>query len=108
MVAVSLVGLIAVVLLMIVFSLRYNKNRHPVAEQIEGSTLLESTWASTPVVLFLMMWAWGAWLYFRIYTPPTNAMNIYVVGKQWMWKVEHPAVSTRSILFTSRQVAPYN
>jgi cytochrome c oxidase subunit 2 len=33
---------------------------------------------------------WGALLYFRIYNPPTNAMNIYVVGKQWMWKAEHP------------------
>jgi cytochrome c oxidase subunit 2 len=33
---------------------------------------------------------WGALLYFRIYNPPTNAMNIYIVGKQWMWKAEHP------------------
>jgi len=33
---------------------------------------------------------WGALLYFRIYDPPANAMNIYVVGKQWMWKAEHP------------------
>jgi len=90
MVAVSLVGLAAVILLIIAFSLRYNKKRHPVAEQIEGSTLLESIWTFIPLVLFLMMWAWGAWLYFRIYTPPPNAMNIYVVGKQWMWKVEHP------------------
>ena len=36
------------------------------------------------------MFVWGALLYFRIYNPPTNAMNIYVVGKQWMWKAEHP------------------
>jgi cytochrome c oxidase subunit 2 len=32
----------------------------------------------------------GALLYFRIYNPPANAMNIYIVGKQWMWKAEHP------------------
>ena len=36
------------------------------------------------------MFVWGSVLYFRIYTPPPNAMNIYVVGKQWMWKAEHP------------------
>jgi cytochrome c oxidase subunit 2 len=36
------------------------------------------------------MFVWGSVLYFRIYTPPANAMNIYVVGKQWMWKAEHP------------------
>jgi cytochrome c oxidase subunit 2 len=36
------------------------------------------------------MFVWGSLIYFRIYTPPANAMNIYVVGKQWMWKAEHP------------------
>jgi cytochrome c oxidase subunit 2 len=40
--------------------------------------------------LFLIMFVWGSLIYFRIYTPPANAMNIYVVGKQWMWKAEHP------------------
>ena len=38
----------------------------------------------------MICFVWGALLYFRIYDPPTNAMNIYVVGKQWMWKAEHP------------------
>ena len=60
------------------------------AVQIEGSTLLEATWTIIPLGLFLVMFVWGALLYFRIYTPPANAMNIYVVGKQWMWKAEHP------------------
>jgi cytochrome c oxidase subunit 2 len=36
------------------------------------------------------VFVWGALLYFRIYTPPVNSMNIYIVGKQWMWKAEHP------------------
>jgi cytochrome c oxidase subunit II len=90
MVLVSLVGLTLVVLLLVSFSLLYNKKRHPVATQIEGSTLLEATWTIIPLGLFLIMFVWGALLYFRIYTPPANAMNIYVVGKQWMWKAEHP------------------
>ena len=58
--------------------------------QIEGSTLLEATWTIIPLGLFLIMFVWGALIYFRVYTPPANAMNIYVVGKQWMWKAEHP------------------
>jgi cytochrome c oxidase subunit 2 len=90
MVLVSLVGLTLVVLLLVAFSLLYNKKRNPVATQIEGSTLLEATWTIIPLGLFLIMFVWGALLYFRIYTPPANAMNIYVVGKQWMWKAEHP------------------
>ena len=60
------------------------------AVQIEGSTLLEATWTIIPLGLFLIMFVWGALIYFRVYTPPANAMNIYVVGKQWMWKAEHP------------------
>jgi len=90
MVLVSLVGLTIVTLLIVAFSILYNKKRHPQAVQIEGSTLLEATWTIIPLGIFLVIFVWGALLYFRIYTPPANAMNIYVVGKQWMWKIEHP------------------
>jgi cytochrome c oxidase subunit 2 len=90
MVLVSLIGLTLVILLVVSFSILYNKKRHPVAIQIEGSTLLEATWTIIPLGLFLVMFVWGALIYFRVYTPPANAMNIYVVGKQWMWKAEHP------------------
>ena len=90
MVLVSLIGLTIVVLLIVAFSILYSKKRHPEAVQIEGSTILETTWTIIPLGLFLVMFVWGALLYFRIYTPPANAMNIYVVGKQWMWKAEHP------------------
>jgi len=90
MTLVSLVGLTLVVLLVVGFGILYNKERHPKAVQIEGSTLLETTWTIIPLGLFLVMFVWGALIYFRIYTPPANAMNIYVVGKQWMWKIEHP------------------
>jgi cytochrome c oxidase subunit 2 len=90
MVLVSLIGLTVVVLLVTSFSILYNKKRHPVAVQVEGSTLLEATWTIIPLGLFLVMFVWGALIYFRVFTPPANAMNIYVVGKQWMWKAEHP------------------
>jgi cytochrome c oxidase subunit 2 len=87
---VSLIGLTIVILLVASFSILYNKKRHPVAVQIEGSTLLEATWTIIPLGLFLIMFVWGSLIYFRVFTPPANAMNIYVVGKQWMWKAEHP------------------
>ena len=90
MVLVSLIGLTIVILLVTTFCILYSKERHPVAVQIEGSTLLEATWTIIPLALFLVCFVWGALLYFRIYNPPTNAMNIYIVGKQWMWKAEHP------------------
>ena len=90
MVLVSLIGMTIVILLVTAFSIMYSKKRHPVPVQIEGSTMLEATWTIIPLGLFLIMFVWGALIYFRVYTPPANAMNIYVVGKQWMWKAEHP------------------
>jgi len=90
LILISLFGLVLVIALVTYFSARYQKDLHPVAEDIEGSTVLEVTWTLIPLILFLVCFVWGALLYFRIYTPPVNAMNIYVVGKQWMWKAEHP------------------
>ena len=37
----------------------------------------------------MVMFGWGAKVFFDIYRPPAGAMEIYVVGKQWMWKVQH-------------------
>ena len=86
----TIFGVVLVVALLFGFSVRYRAERHPEAVQIEGSTLLEATWTIIPLGIFLFIFVWGAWLYFRIYNPPANAMQIYIVGKQWMWKAEHP------------------
>ena len=86
----TITGVTLVLAIVVTFSLRYRKAVHPVATQIEGSTLLEATWTIIPLGIFLVTFVWGALLYFRIYNPPANAMNIYIVGKQWMWKAEHP------------------
>jgi cytochrome c oxidase subunit 2 len=87
---ISLVGLVLVGLMVGCFSIMFRKEKNPQATHIEGSTLLEATWTIIPLALFMVCFVWGALLYFRIYNPPTNAMNIYIVGKQWMWKAEHP------------------
>jgi cytochrome c oxidase subunit 2 len=86
----TVIGMALVGALVFGFSVRYRRSRNPVATQIEGSTLLEATWTIIPLALFLVCFVWGALLYFRIYNPPANSMNIYIVGKQWMWKAEHP------------------
>jgi cytochrome c oxidase subunit 2 len=90
LVAMTIFGTTFVAILLLVFSVRYRREKNPVATQVEGSTLLEATWTIIPLAIFLVTFVWGALLYFRIYDPPANAMNIYVVGKQWMWKAEHP------------------
>jgi cytochrome c oxidase subunit 2 len=57
-----------------------------------GSTwLLESTWIIGPLIISLSIFAWGARVYFAAARPPSDAEQYYVIGKQWMWKIEHPA-----------------
>ena len=86
----TIFGVLLVGTLVFGFGIRYRRARHPVAIQVEGSTLLEATWTIIPLGIFLVIFVWGALLYFRIYNPPVNAMNVYIIGKQWMWKAEHP------------------
>ena len=51
---------------------------------------LEIAWTGIPLLLTAVMFVWGAKLFFNEYNPPANAMEIFVVGKQWMWKFQHP------------------
>jgi cytochrome c oxidase subunit 2 len=55
----------------------------------EGMLSLELTWTIIPLLLVLTMFFWGARIFITMHTPPENALQVYVVGKQWMWKVQH-------------------
>jgi cytochrome c oxidase subunit II len=50
----------------------------------------EITWTLIPLVIFLGIFFWAADVFFAMSRPPANATEIYVVGKQWMWKIQHP------------------
>ena len=79
-----------VALLILFFAIKYQKKPGRKAEQIHGSTLLEIVWTAIPLGISMVIFVWGAALYFHLERPPSNAMEIYGVGKQWMWKFEHP------------------
>jgi len=80
---------VAVFTMIVVFALRYHRRHGVEAEQIEGSTALEITWSVIPLGIFMVIFAWGAVIYFKERTPPRGATEVYVVAKQWMWKLEH-------------------
>jgi len=71
------------------FAARYRHRKGVPAEQIEGSTPLELTWSIIPLFVFMVIFVWGAVVYFKGRTPPRDSTEVYVVAKQWMWKVEH-------------------
>lgn len=77
--------------LVVYFAVKYRR-RHPdeVGADIHGSIALELLWTVIPFILAMVMFVWGAEVYFRIARPPADSMEVFVVGKQWMWKVQHP------------------
>ncbi len=84
------VGLL-VACLLIGFCIRYRRRpadsgNPPATRQ---SHLLEWFWTLTPLVIFVFIFAWGATVYLSAFSPPADAMPLYVVGKQWMWKFQH-------------------
>lgn len=51
---------------------------------------LELTWTLIPTLLTVVIFVWASSLYFLNSRPPSAAMEIFVVGKQWMWHLQHP------------------
>lgn len=74
-----------------IFAIKYRR-RSPDEQprQIHGSIALETAWSVIPFCIMLVMFAWGTKLYYKNYTPPPNTFDIYVTGKQWMWKIQYP------------------
>jgi len=74
-----------------VFAIKYRR-RSPdeVPAPIHGSLKLEITWSIIPFLVMLTFFWWGAKIFFLNATPPPDSMDIYAVGKQWMWKIQYP------------------
>jgi cytochrome c oxidase subunit 2 len=90
MVAVTAFFSILIATLVVVFAIKYRRrHREEVGHAIHGSLALELLWTIIPFFIVMVMFVWGAKVFFDLYRPPAGAMEIYVVGKQWMWKVQH-------------------
>jgi cytochrome c oxidase subunit 2 len=78
-------------ILLIYFALRYRRRSEDhVPPQIHGSTRLEVGAMVFMGVVTVVMFFWSAALFINMQRPPDDALEVYVVGKQWMWKVQHP------------------
>jgi cytochrome c oxidase subunit 2 len=82
----------AVYIAIATFAIKYKrKSDDEVPVQIEGHLPLEIAWSIIPLGIVMIMFAAGAKLFYDLSNPPADAMNFSVVGKQWMWKVQHPS-----------------
>ena len=90
LIAVSLFFGIIITAMLIGFSIRFRRrNPQDVGHHIHGSTVLEIVWSVIPFGITMVIFAWGVWLFFGFSRPPDNAHEVFVVGKQWMWKLQH-------------------
>jgi cytochrome c oxidase subunit 2 len=90
LIVVSLVFAALISGLILFFMVRYRRRPgvdH--APDAHGSLLLEGLWTAIPFALTMVMFFWGASLYATLHHVPADAMQIDVVGKQWMWKLQH-------------------
>ena len=72
-------------------AVRYRRRReNEMGNQRRNFIPAEVAWIVLPFILFMGMFAWGAKLYMQIERPPDNAITMYVIAKQWMWKLQHP------------------
>jgi cytochrome c oxidase subunit 2 len=88
----ALTGLVALGLLftIVFFCVRYRMGARVSRGVVGGELGVEVAWILVPLAIFLAIFAWAAHDYMDQQDPPRNALPVYVVAKQWMWKLQHP------------------
>ncbi len=72
------------------FAIKYRRgNRVSRSRPLSESAMLEAVWIGVPLAIVLVIFYWGTSVYFTLVRPPKHAEDVYVTGKQWMWKVQH-------------------
>jgi cytochrome c oxidase subunit 2 len=90
LVAVTALFSLTIAIFIVYFAYKYRrKSDDYVPSPVHAGVALEIVWSVIPLGLSLIMFAWGAQIYFTESKPPADSMEIYVTGKQWMWKLQH-------------------
>jgi cytochrome c oxidase subunit II len=90
--AVSIFFSALIFLLIFYFAVKYrrrSKDEAPPKNQVINNIPLEVMWTIIPMVLVTIIYFWGAKIFVSNATPPKDAMEVFVIGKQWMWHIEH-------------------
>jgi cytochrome c oxidase subunit II len=81
---------LGVTIFVIYFAVKY-RTSDPLAvgARIEGSIPLELAWSIVPFLISIVIFVWSASVFFDLYRPPDQTLEIYATGKRWMWKFQH-------------------
>ncbi len=87
----SVFFVVLVAMLVVIALIAYRRKRpHEVGNDVEGNLVLEIGWTVIPLFIAIGIFLWGSVIYVHFRTPPKDTLDIYVVGKQWMWKLQQP------------------
>lgn len=86
---ISLFFLAGITIVMLYFIFRYNRKRHPRAEQIKDNPILEITWITVPIILVMLMFYYGYVAFSPQRDVPGDAIPVTVIGKMWSWTFEY-------------------
>lgn len=90
LVILTVVSTVLVLALLVVMVARYQRGNNVDRSNPQShNTMLELAWTLPSLVLGIGIFIWAAKLYAAVYQPPKNAKEIYVIGKQWMWHMQH-------------------
>ncbi len=90
LVSISAVFSVGIAVVLVIFAVKYRRRSDAERPQeIHGSLLLELIWSVVPFLITIVIFVWGAVVFFTMNRPPDNAIEIQVVGKRWMWKLQH-------------------
>jgi cytochrome c oxidase subunit 2 len=89
--ALSVFFSVAVALALTYFAIKYRRgSRADRSHPIAGSLRLELAWSVIPLIMALAVFTWAASVYFDVVHPPEGSTEVYAVGRQWMWFIQHP------------------
>jgi len=90
LILISVAFTIPIVAAIFFFMVRYReKEKFATPDEMHGSIVLETVWSIIPFVISMTIFLGGAYVYYNQYRMPEDGMEVYVVGKQWMWKLQH-------------------
>lgn len=91
LIIVSIAFTIPIVVAIFFFAVKYReREKFATPDEMHGSIMLETVWSIIPFVISMTIFLGGAYVYYNQYRIPDDpAMEVYVVGKQWMWKLQH-------------------
>jgi cytochrome c oxidase subunit II len=77
-------------LLIVYFGLKNRRRSTAIPLYVPTNRPLEVVWTVVPLAITMIIYVWSAKIYFFIHRPPSDALQIHVIGKQWMWILQHP------------------